>query len=156
MERPINKECATDMENKHTSSDGIQLHGDCHSPCQQHKESREAPSNSTPSSTRALQDESAVDGIQLHEDHHSLRQQHEDHTQSGQLASPGNISCQPKNTDTAFCFTRLKPPDPSIDHEQVHPQQREFAMGVQPCLQTLAYFTDRLRMSHSIHRFSHS
>ena len=36
--------------------DGIQLHEDCHSPCQQDDESWEALSNSTPSSTRTHQE----------------------------------------------------------------------------------------------------
>ena len=73
MERPINKECATGIENKHTSS--------------------------------------------------------------------GKLIYQPPNIDTAFCFTRLKPPDPNLDHED-HIQSGQpvqaAAHGGRQCLQQTA------------------
>jgi len=59
-----------------------------------------------------------ADIVQLHRDCHSPRQQQEDLTQSGQQTSTGKISYQPQSTDTAICFTRLKPPDHCPHHGQ--------------------------------------
>ena len=46
--------------------------------------------------------------------------------------SSGKLSYQPPNMDTAFCFTRLKPPDPNLDHEQAQPQLRGVYHGSPP------------------------